>query len=58
MESHEQGVGQAFEVKLGSVEPTSVELLSGHTGRATVGESGHIYPGIRLGFSHREHDPG
>ena len=44
----EQGVGQAFAVKLGSVEPTSVELPSGHTGRAEVEESGRIYPGIHI----------
>ena len=57
MGSLESGVGQAFAVKLGSVEPTSVEPLSGHTGRAKVGESGRIYPGILLGFSHGEDDP-
>jgi hypothetical protein len=41
MESHEQGVGQAFAVKLGSVEPTGVGLLSNHTRLVEDGESGH-----------------
>jgi hypothetical protein len=56
MGSLELGVGQAFAAKLGSVEPTGVGLLSSHTGRAKVGESGCIGPGISPEFVHGEDD--
>ena len=56
MGSLEQDVGQAFAAKLGSVEPTSVELPSGHTGRAKVAESVRIYPRIHPEFVHKEDD--
>jgi hypothetical protein len=44
MGSLESGVGQAFAVKLRSIEPTSVEPLLGYTGRAKVEGFGRIYP--------------
>jgi hypothetical protein len=58
MESHEQGVGQASAVKLGSEEPTGVGLLLSHTRLVEDEESGHTYLRNHLGFSHRECDPG
>jgi hypothetical protein len=58
MESHERGVGQASVVKLGSVEPTGVELLLSHIRLVELRESGHTCLGNHLEFSHREYNPG
>ena len=56
MGSLESGVGRAFAVKLGSVEPTSVELPSGYTMRAKVRESDCISPRIYPEFVYGEDD--
>jgi hypothetical protein len=58
MESLGQGEGQVSEVILGSGQPTSVGLLSGHREHVVVAESCHAYPRIHLEFSHKAYDPG